>query len=71
MRETLKTLREKNKKTLAEVAKVLEISKRTAYAYEQGTRAISVEKVVALAEFFGEKVEDVIEASINTRRSVL
>lgn len=63
---TLKSLREENKKTLAEVASVLKIAVSTLSNYEQGIRTIDLRLVIPLAKLFNVAAEDIIEAQLNS-----
>lgn len=64
--ETLKTLREQNKKTLAEIASELNVCVRAVSRYEQGTRKISLEQVLLLAKLYDCTAEEVIAAQLNS-----
>ena len=68
-KESLRELREQNKKTCAEVAQVLGIANSTYYNYEQGTRKISIDQVLILAELFDCSEREVIEAQLNSCQS--
>lgn len=68
MQSTLKTLREENKKTLAEIASALNVCVRAVSRYEQGTRKISLEQVLTLAKLYECTAEEVIEAQLNSCR---
>lgn len=63
---TLKQLREQNKSTAADVAKVLGVAISTYYNYEQGIRRISLEQVLLLASYYDCTVEDIIQAQLNS-----
>ncbi len=63
---TLKELRLQSKKTPAEMANALSVSLQTAYRYEQGTRRISIEQVLILAELYDCTAEEVITAQLNS-----
>ena len=63
---TLKSLREDNKKTAAEVATVLGVTVQAIYRYEQGSRRISLEQVIQLTELYGCTEREVIEAQLNS-----
>lgn len=52
MKTTLRDLREQNKKTLADVAKALNVSVRSVSRYEQGARKISIDQVLVLVELY-------------------
>ncbi len=66
--ETLRSLREENKKTCAEVAQVLGVVERAYYRYEQGTRRISLEQILSLAQLYGCAAEEIIKAQLNSCR---
>lgn len=66
---TLRQLREQSKKTVAEVAKVLNVSNRAVFYYEQGRRMIGVEQVFPLAKLYDATAEEVIEAQLNSRQN--
>ena len=67
--ETLRSLREENKKTCAEVAQVLGVANSSYYNYEQGTRKLNIEQVLSLAQLYGCAAEEVIQAALNSCRS--
>ena len=66
---TLRQLREQSKKTVAEVAKVLNVTTMSIYRYEQGRRMIGVEQVFPLAKLYDVTAEEVIEAQLNSRQN--
>lgn len=66
MKVTLKSLREENKKTLAEIASVLAVSSRAVWNYENGLRRISLEQVLILSKLFDVTAEEIIEAQLNS-----
>lgn len=66
MKTTLRDLREQNKKTLADVAKALNVSVRSVSRYEQGVRKISIDQVLVLVELYEESAEDIIRAQLNS-----
>ncbi len=66
MQETLKTLREQNKKTLQEVASMLNISVSAAGHYENGRRCIKIEQVLILAKLYNVSAEEIIEAQLQS-----
>ena len=66
MKETLKDLRTQNKKTCVEVAQALGVTIQTLYRYEQGTRRISLEQVLILAQLYDVSAEEVIQAQLNS-----
>lgn len=63
---TLRELREQNKNTAAEVAKVLGVAVSTYYNYEQGLRRIGLEQILSLAIFYNVSAEEIILAQINS-----
>lgn len=65
---TLKELRTSAGKTVKETAAALNVSERTLYAYENGTRRISLEQVIILAELYDCSERDVIDGALNSRR---
>lgn len=65
MKETLKDLRTQTKKTCVEVAQALGVTIQTLYRYEQGTRRISLEQVLILAQLYDVSAEEVIQAQLN------
>lgn len=72
MSESLRDLRKASKKTLAEVANVLNVTIQTVCRYEAGTRQIGIQQVLPLARFYGVSAEDIITAqliSIAVRKS--
>jgi transcriptional regulator with XRE-family HTH domain len=69
MKETLRDLREQNKKTCAEVAQVLRVTLRAYCRYEQGTRRINLEQVLILAELYDVNEREIIEAQLNSHPS--
>ena len=69
MSETLKDLRLQNKKTCAEVAQALNVTKNAVSNYESGIRNISLEQVVTLARLYDCSEREIIDASLNSRFS--
>lgn len=63
---TLRQLREQSKKSRAEVAAALGVAVRTLSHYENGTRKISIEQVLTLANLYDETAEEIIRAQINS-----
>ena len=63
---TLKELREQNKSTAADMARVLGVANSTYYNYEQGIRRISLEQVFLLSAYYDCTAEEVIEAQLNS-----
>lgn len=66
MERTLKQLREENKKTVADVAKVLGVVPSAVTNYESGTRRISLEHVLILSKEYEEPAEEIIKAQLNS-----
>ena len=66
---TLRLLREETKKTVAEVAKVLGVSRQAVTNYESGIRRINIEQVLALVKMYGVTAEEVIQAQLNSCQS--
>ena len=64
--ETLKDLRIQSKKTCAEVAQELGVTIQAMYRYEKGTRRISLEQVVILANLYDVSEKEVIQAQLNS-----
>ena len=64
--ETLKELRKQTKKTCTEVAQALGVTERAYCRYEQGTRRISLEQVLILAELYDVSEKEVIQAQLNS-----
>ncbi len=69
MAETLRDLRLQNKKTCAEVAQALNVTKNAVSNYESGIRNISLEQVVALARLYDCSEREIIDAALNSRFS--
>lgn len=69
MAETLRDLRLQNKKTCAEVAQALNVTKNAVSNYESGIRNISLEQVVALAKLYDCSEREIIDAALNSRFS--
>ena len=69
MSETLKDLRLHNKKTCAEVAQALNVTKNAVSNYESGIRNISLEQVVTLARLYDCSEREIIDAALNSRFS--
>ena len=69
MAETLKDLRLQNKKTCAEVAQALNVTKNAVSNYESGIRNISLEQVVTLARLYDCSEREIIDAALNSRFS--
>lgn len=65
---TLKDLRTSAGKTVKETADALNVTVRAVSRYEQGTRQISLEQVLILAELYDCSERDIIDAVLNSRR---
>lgn len=65
-KETLKDLRVESKKTCAEVAQVLGVTRSAVTNYENGIRCINVYQVKPLAKLFNVTEAEVIDAQINS-----
>ena len=63
---TLKTLREENKKTAAEVAAALNTTVSVISHYECGIRRINIEQVLVLAKMYETTAEEIIEAQLKS-----
>lgn len=63
---TLRELRKQNKKTVAEIAKVLNVTDRAVLNYEQGIRRIGLEEILALAKVFDCTAEEIILAQLKS-----
>lgn len=70
MIEDLQELRKENKKTCAEVAQVLGVTKSAVQNYESGIRSINLNQVLLLADFYGVSAEEIIHAQLNSCLSV-
>lgn len=64
--QTLRDLRKQANMSVKEVADRLNKSVRTISHYECGTRHISIEQVLILAELYGVDERQVIEAQLNS-----
>lgn len=69
MAETLRDLRLQNKKTCAEVAQALNVTKNAVSNYESGIRNISLEQIIGLANLYGCSEREIIDAALNSRFS--
>lgn len=67
-KETLRELREENKKSRAEVAQALGVTLRAVFNYEYGIRQISLKQVLILSELYDCPAEDIILAALNSCR---
>lgn len=65
---TLKDLRTSAGKTVKDTASALNVTVRAVSRYEQGTRQISLEQVLILAELYDCSERDVIDAVLNSCR---
>lgn len=68
MHETLKELRLQAKKTCAEVAQALGVSRQAATNYESGIRRINIAQVLILSRLYDVSAEEVIQAQLNSCR---
>ena len=66
MKETLRDLRLETKKTAAEVAMVLNVTKSAITNYESGIRKINIEQVLILAKLYEVSAEEIIQAQLNS-----
>lgn len=66
--ETLRDLRLQSKKTCAEVAQALGVTKNAITNYESGIRRVNIEQVLILANLYGISAEEVIQAQLNSCR---
>ena len=66
---TLRELREQSGKSRAEVAAALGVAVRTLAHYENGTRWLKPEQILALSRIFDDSAEEVIMAQLNSRQS--
>lgn len=64
----LKDMRLENKKTLAEVASILNVTLQSLSRYERGTRRISIEQVLLLSKLYDYTAEEIIVAQLNSCR---
>lgn len=64
--ETLKSLREENKKSRAEIAAALGVSVQSIYKYEQGVRRVNLEQVLILVELYNCTAEEIIKAQLKS-----
>lgn len=65
---TLKTLREENGKSRAEVAAALRVTKNAITNYECGIRSINISQVLILADLYDCSEKEIIEAQLNSYR---
>ena len=66
---TLRELREQNKKTPAEIAEALGVSKWAVFKYECGNREINIRQVLILSDLYEVSAEEIIRAQINSCQS--
>lgn len=66
IQENLRSLREENKKTRAEIAQVLGVTQNAVTNYEMGIRRLSLEQVLSLAQLYGCAAEEIIRAALNS-----
>lgn len=69
MSETLRDLRFNAEKSVKETAEALNVSERSIYAYEDGTRQIGIEQVIALAKLYDCSEREIIDAALNSHVS--
>lgn len=69
MSETLRDLRLNAEKSVKETAEALNVSERSIYAYEDGTRQIGIEQVIALAKLYDCSEREIIDAALNSHVS--
>lgn len=69
MAETLRDLRLNADKSVKETAEALNVSERSIYAYEDGTRQIGIEQVIALAKLYDCSEREIIDAALNSHVS--
>ena len=65
-KETLRELREENKKSRAEVAKALGVTVNAVTNYEIGIRQIDIKQVLTLAKLYDCSAEEIIDAALNS-----
>ena len=65
---TLRELRERAGRSIADVAAALGVSVQAVYRYETGQRIINIEQVLLFSRLFGEPAETIIEAQLNSRQ---
>ena len=65
---TLRELRERAGRSIADVAAALGVSVQAVYHYETGRRTISLRQILILAKFFDEPAEEIIKAQLNHAR---
>lgn len=63
---TLQELRLKNKLTIKEVAKTLNVVNSAICNYESGKRKINIEQVLILAKLYNATAEEIIQAQLNS-----
>ena len=64
---TLKELRISAGKSLAEVAKKLNVCERTIRHYEKGDRRLNIEQLIPLALLYGATLDEIVEAAISVQ----
>lgn len=70
MKETLRDLRVQSGKTVAEIAAALNVTSRSVIRYEQGSRCVSLQQVLDLANLYDCTAEELIEAQLNSCQKV-
>ena len=66
MKDTLRDLRTQNGLTAAQAAEFLNVKQSAVSNYEAGTRSVSLEQVLILAEHYGTTAEVIINAQLNS-----
>ena len=64
---TLRELRERAGRSIADVAAALGVSVQAVSNYENGIRSINIEQVLILSELLEETAEEIIKAQLNSR----
>lgn len=64
---TLRELRERAGRSIADVAAALGVGVRAVSNYENGIRTISIEQVIILSALLEEPAEEIIRAQLNSR----
>ena len=64
---TLRELRERAGRSIADVAAALGVSVQAVSNYEHGVRTINIEQVLILSELLEETAEEIIKAQLNSR----
>ena len=61
---TLRELRERAGRSIADVAAALGVSVRAIYRYETGERQINIKQVLILSDLYDESAEEIIKAQL-------